>query len=73
MKIERNIPVPPRHGAIVAKLRELKPKDSVLITEDISTPDTVRTTVARLRIEFEGTRSFVTATSEEGIRVWRTA
>jgi hypothetical protein len=73
MEIETNIPAPRPKGEIIDILRELEPNQSVRFPAHFSPPESVRTTVSRLRSEFNGSRAFVTATEGDGVRVWRTA
>jgi hypothetical protein len=71
--VEENVP---RQKSVPEQLGDLKPGQSAFISEDLMTPDSVQTTVWRIRSKFKGEgRVYRTAQQEEdgvrGTRVWR--
>jgi hypothetical protein len=70
--IENGVP-PPVKFNLAGIIRDLEVDQSAFIPPDTASIDTVRSTVTRVKSEYEGQRDYITAKSGGGVRVWRTA
>ena len=73
MTYDAHIKPPPKPGAISDKIRGIPANKSLYVPPDEATPDSVRTLVSRVSVEFGGKRAYQTARERDGIRIWRTA